>query len=383
MLLKATDSAPSDQESDDRPLMGERSSARTESDGSPNSKSKPASVSIIIPAYNASGTLPACLASVAAAEHEGPVEIIVVDDASTDDTASIAESLGCLVVRRTSNGGPARSRNAGAKAASGDVLLFIDADTEMRPDTIRQAIQALDREGVSAVTGMYEAEPVNDGFFPRYYAYLKYHAFTAGEVDRTSVFGAQCGAISKLMFDKVGGYRALDWGTDVENEEFGLRVNRQGPIALSRDFRVSHNFPVFRKLLYVFTNRVYWWILFRHYSKSDETVLMTRGFGYATAAPTAALLCALATVVLPTGFGRSGMALSAIAFFLLFVWGYAGFWRMCYRRRGVVFAGAAGVASALFSVAITVSAFFGYASVVWHAITRQELPFERAALGKT
>ena len=120
-------------------------------------------VSVIIPAYNASRTIRACLQSVLAAEYGGPVEVIVVDDGSTDETSTIAASLGCVTVRRDTNGGPALARNAGAQAARGEILIFLDADTEMRTDTVREAVRALRREGVGAVTGMYEPEPVNDG----------------------------------------------------------------------------------------------------------------------------------------------------------------------------------------------------------------------------
>lgn len=341
------------------------------------------SVSVIIPAYNASRTLTACLTSVQKAEYDGTVEIIVVDDRSTDDTADIATQFGCRLIRRKANSGPALARNAGANAAGGEILIFVDADTEMRPDTIRAAVRALSEEGVGAVTGTYEPEPINMGFFPAYYAYLKYHAFTAGAVDRIVAFGGQCGAIYKRLYDEVGGYRAIAWGVDIENEELGLRINRRSMIRLSREFRVRHNFPTFRKLMFVFTNRVYWWVLFSRFAKRDETVLMTRGFGYATAAMPAAAICLVAALLLaPAGSWSAALGVASAALGGVFAWGYNGFWRLCLRRRGPIFALAAIAASAFFSCAVTAGAAAGYLSAAWSALSRRELPFTRAALGQ-
>ena len=96
------------------------------------------SVSVIIPAYNASATLTSCLESINATDYDGDVEIIVVDDVSTDDTCAITEEFGCTLIRQRDNGGPALARNAGAKAARGDILFFVDSDTEMRADAIDQ-----------------------------------------------------------------------------------------------------------------------------------------------------------------------------------------------------------------------------------------------------
>ena len=320
------------------------------------------SVSVIIPAHNAARTLRACLTSILSAEYNGSVEVIVVDDGSTDDTGTIAQEMGCTLIRRDPSVGPALARNAGAKEARGDILLFVDADTEMRSDTIRQAVIALEQEGGGAVTGMYEPEPINEGFFPRYYAYLKYHAFTAQPTERMLAFGGQCGAIHRTLFEQLGGYKPIPWGVDIENEELGYRINQQSRVALACDFRVRHNFPPFRKLLYVFTHRVYWWIRFSRSIGRRETVLMTRGLGWATAAPTAAMLClSTATLISPSNLSVVLMLLSG-ALGLLFAYGYVGLWRLCWKRCSLLFMLGSIGASMFFSFFITASAAWAYLS---------------------
>jgi glycosyltransferase involved in cell wall biosynthesis len=93
-------------------------------------------ISIIIPAHNAAVFLPDALESVRIQGYS-PVEIIVVDDSSHDDTATVAERLGAdQVIRRDGQGSPAASRNAGFAVSSGEWLLFLDADDTLPPGTL-------------------------------------------------------------------------------------------------------------------------------------------------------------------------------------------------------------------------------------------------------
>jgi glycosyltransferase involved in cell wall biosynthesis len=91
-------------------------------------------LSIVIPAYNEEKYLPATLESVRLSlEPIGDAaELIVVDNESTDATAEIAQRFGAKVVSETVHNS-SRVRNTGAKAASGEMLLFLDADTHMPP----------------------------------------------------------------------------------------------------------------------------------------------------------------------------------------------------------------------------------------------------------
>ena len=99
-----------------------------------------ARISVIIPAYNEERMLPRLLAGLDEAKRRyragaDRVETIVADNGSSDATASIAESHGCVVVPV----GPriiGAVRNAGARAARGRVLAFVDADTQVHPETL-------------------------------------------------------------------------------------------------------------------------------------------------------------------------------------------------------------------------------------------------------
>jgi glycosyltransferase involved in cell wall biosynthesis len=105
-----------------------------------------AKLSIVIPAYNEEKLLGACLASareaLAACARPGlESELVVCDNNSTDATARIAKEAGARVVFEPVNG-IARARNAGAAAATGDWFLFIDADSRLSSESLRDVLEA-------------------------------------------------------------------------------------------------------------------------------------------------------------------------------------------------------------------------------------------------
>lgn len=111
-------------------------------------------ISVVIPAYNAAATLGACLDSLAVQTYEHPFEIIVVDDGSADETASIAESCGVQVIR-TERQRPAAARNAGFRAARGSIVCCTDADCEPVPTWLAEIAAPFTDEATVAAKGTY------------------------------------------------------------------------------------------------------------------------------------------------------------------------------------------------------------------------------------
>ena len=116
-----------------------------------------ASISVVIPAYNEANYLGGTLASVRAVadSYTVPVEVIVVDNNSSDETAGIAAAAGATVVFEPKNQ-IARARNAGAAAATGDYLVFVDADTRLEGDILTKVADNL---GSDAIGGGAWVEP--------------------------------------------------------------------------------------------------------------------------------------------------------------------------------------------------------------------------------
>ncbi len=118
--------------------------------GGPPPVSPGPAVSVVIPTFNAAAFLGDAVAS-ARAQSYPVAEIIVVDDASSDGTAAVAERLGVTVVRQPENRGPSAARNAGVARAAGDVVAILDADDAWLPWHVELAVHALDRHPRAAV----------------------------------------------------------------------------------------------------------------------------------------------------------------------------------------------------------------------------------------
>ncbi|RAJ69664.1 cellulose synthase/poly-beta-1,6-N-acetylglucosamine synthase-like glycosyltransferase [Streptomyces sp. Amel2xB2] len=110
-------------------------------------------VTVLVPAYNERECITATVRSLAAGDH--PIEVIVVDDGSTDGTADLVEALGLPGVRvlRQPNAGKAAALNNGLRHASCDLVVMMDGDTVFEPSTVRELVQPFADPDVGAVAG--------------------------------------------------------------------------------------------------------------------------------------------------------------------------------------------------------------------------------------
>ena len=101
-------------------------------------------LSIVIPAHDEAEVVESAVraAASAAKQTQDPFEVIVVDDASTDSTGAIAEAAGARVIKIAARQ-IAGARNAGAAAARGEMLIFVDADTLVNAAVVRAAVEAM------------------------------------------------------------------------------------------------------------------------------------------------------------------------------------------------------------------------------------------------
>ena len=113
-------------------------------------------ISVVIPAFNADRYLQECVHSVLA-QTTPAIEVLIVDDGSTDGTLDMAHAFGgCVRVLHQQQGGPARARNLGAAEAIGDWIAFLDADDFWQPDKLTHQVEALlsDPSAVLCYTGL-------------------------------------------------------------------------------------------------------------------------------------------------------------------------------------------------------------------------------------
>lgn len=133
----------------------------------------PRPLSVVVPCFNAAATLGTQLEALAGQQWEGPWEVVVADNGSRDGSRELAAGFetrfpGFRLVDASDRRGPAHARNAGARAARGDALLFCDADDEVAPGWLAAMGRALQRHGL--VASRYETGKLNPPWVQRIHA---------------------------------------------------------------------------------------------------------------------------------------------------------------------------------------------------------------------
>jgi GT2 family glycosyltransferase len=207
--------------------------ATTEQPGRPT-------VSVVIPVRNGPRDIAACLLAIARSAH-APDEILVVDDGSTDDTATVALEAGARVLRLPKNVGPAAARNRGAEVARGDILFFTDADVRVHPETIGRAVRTLVPGGVyAAVLGSYDETPSDPGFISQY-KNLFHHWVHQHAKEEAQTFWTGCGAVRRETFLAIGGFNEGYGRPSIEDIELGFRLRAAGcRIRLDKAMQATH-----------------------------------------------------------------------------------------------------------------------------------------------
>ncbi len=116
-------------------------------------------VSIIVPAYNEEKNIKNVLEKIISFDYpKDKIEILVIDDGSTDNTASIAKGFPVKLINYGKNMGKIYALNTGIEKAKNNIIITIDADTEPKKDFLKRIVQPLKEDGVGAVSGIYKAK---------------------------------------------------------------------------------------------------------------------------------------------------------------------------------------------------------------------------------
>jgi len=209
-------------------------------------------VSVIVPSYNSSRTLHLCLESVGAQTY-APIELIVVDDGSTDDSAAIAEKHGATLVRTGVNSGQSVARNLGVETANGEILFFLDSDVALDNRAVETAIGFLERDPrLGAICGAYDPEPLlPTTLAARYRTVEQYVWFNEIEAGPIRGLYSAIFAIRAATFRAIGPFHTSLRYT--EDQEFGFRLLERYEMWVSRDIHGRHDHDatlgtIFRKV---------------------------------------------------------------------------------------------------------------------------------------
>lgn len=223
--------------------------------------------SVIVPAFNSGRTLPLCLEALERQDLDrGRFEIIVVDDGSTDNTSELVQRFDVRYVFQD-NRGPASARNAGVDVASGQIVLFTDADCMPCPDWVEEMVRPFSDAGIVAVKGRYRtrqtelvARFVQMEFEDRYDMLQKHEA-----IDMIDTYSA---AFRKDVFQRMGGFDTRFPKANNEDTELSYRLASAGcKMVFNPKAVVFHTHPAtLAKYLKIKFWRGYWrMVVYRKY----------------------------------------------------------------------------------------------------------------------
>jgi cellulose synthase/poly-beta-1,6-N-acetylglucosamine synthase-like glycosyltransferase len=170
-------------------------------------------VSVLIPAYNEARTIGPCLEALLRAGYpREKLDVIVVDDGSTDATREVVRAHDGVRLLRRAHGGKVAALNAALENARHEVLLCIDADTLLRPGSISEIVRPLADPAVAAVTGV--AKVRNPGRLLGWFQSVEYLLNAFSRESFSSLFRLSpgiCGALTcyrRSLLQRIGGFKA-------------------------------------------------------------------------------------------------------------------------------------------------------------------------------
>jgi glycosyltransferase involved in cell wall biosynthesis len=185
------------------------------------------SISVIIPNYNGGATIGECLRA-AFSSNYSDFEVVVVDDASTDDSRDIITKFPCKLMELKEHSGVSKARNIGAENSSGGILLFIDSDCLLEKDALA-LVESSVRDGLRVIGGTYTPIPFDSqSFFSTFQSiFINYHEAK----EEPDYIAAHCLAIERDVFNEVGGFiedSYMGIAAGVEDVELSHRLRRAG-----------------------------------------------------------------------------------------------------------------------------------------------------------
>ena len=199
-------------------------------------------VSVVIPAYNAERTIgEVVVQGLSQTRGSLQVELIVVDDGSTDDTAAIAESAGATVIRQQ-NAGPAAARNRGWQSATGTFICFTDSDCIPKAGWLENLLDGFTDSDIGAVAGSYEiANP--SSWLARWVQQeiMERHKRMPPFI---RAFGSYNVAIPRHVLQATGGFDPVYRRASGEDNDLSYRIIKKGwRIVFRPQAKVAHYHP--------------------------------------------------------------------------------------------------------------------------------------------
>ncbi|OGG17582.1 hypothetical protein A3D78_05000 [Candidatus Gottesmanbacteria bacterium RIFCSPHIGHO2_02_FULL_39_14] len=303
-------------------------------------------LSIVIPAYNSEGTLGRLLTSIFDSRRVDTkeIEVIVVDDKSSDRTAEIARKNKVKVISLKENSGPAKARNIGVKQAKGKIVLFLDADVVLYKNTVFEVINSFKSDfDLFALTGVWSREQKSRKFFPKFKA-LRDWSYWINERDPRNyyyLFSTRIAAINRGLFLRLGGFDTTYKAALIEDIELTYRIVRRYAVIFNPKVMVKHEFENFWPIAKKYFWRSYFWSkIYRERKKFDPVATTSKE---AMTTVSAGLITGLGVLSFLSYLGRLSRITEILIVLLtgvslIHIWGVRKFLVFVAKEEGIWFA---------------------------------------------
>ena len=196
-------------------------------------------VSVVVPAYNCQSTIFQTIQALLAQTY-APVEIVVIDDGSTDETARIVQSFPEIRYLRQENAGPSAARNRGFELSKGDLVFFTDSDCIPERDWVEKMRQGFFRSDIGVVAGSYGianrevllARCIHAEILFRHHKLMPRFP---------KAFGSYNFCIKREVFKAVGGFNTQYRQASGEDNDLSYKVHKAGfKIYFCKEAQVRH-----------------------------------------------------------------------------------------------------------------------------------------------
>jgi len=269
-------------------------------------------------------------------------ELIFVDDCSSDDSVRIAREYPCKLIKNEENLGPAASRNAAARIAQGDVLVFCDSDITIDPGGLQRISERFGKNHVQALFGKLDFPPLRNTLVGNYWLCEEREVCHYGGVETGFVncWSSTLGAVSKELFFRIGGFNESYKGADIEDHELAIGILKHTKVFYDEQLTFHHYYPGSRIVIWKVFHRSLLFALSTRVISSYDTktwVSAHRKAGFLLSA-----LLTLAVVQVPVAYGL-GSTFAGYSWFLpgflviLKLWHHRYFFKFSMKEHGILF----------------------------------------------
>jgi cellulose synthase/poly-beta-1,6-N-acetylglucosamine synthase-like glycosyltransferase len=226
-------------------------------------------ISVIIPAYNAKKTIKKCLECILSQDINKKYEVIVVDDASSDDTIKIVSKFPVKLIKQKHQG-PAKARNLGAKQSKGDIIVFTDSDCLPAKNWLKELIKPFSNPEIVGVSGTYRTMN-KESILARFEGYqIEERHENMKKMERIDFVGTFNCAYRKKIFFKYGGFNTKFKTSSGEDPDLSFKISKDGYKIVFQNKAFVYHYHVDKLSKYLKQKfwRAYWRILL--YSSNKE-----------------------------------------------------------------------------------------------------------------